>query len=228
MFNFKLMNQDKVTHHDRVAPRRAHQRATMSMVLVLGAVALLAAACSSSKPAVTKKKAKAPVTTTTSTTTTTTTTTTSTLPPPSQPALPIKTRTVTIHGVSETVLTDAQGYTLYYFDPDTPTHSACTTNVLPNGKVCNKFWPPLVAPSGVKPTAQTHIPGKPTILKDPNGNQVEYNGYLLYAFSQDHAPGEASGEGFGGKWWVVTPGITPRTTTSTTSSSTTTSSSSGY
>jgi len=202
----------------------------MSMVLVLGAVALLAAACSSSKPAV-SKKAKAPVTTTSTTTTTTSTTTTTTLPPPSKPALPIKTRTVSIHGKNEVVLTDAQGYTLYYFDPDTPTHSACTTNLLPNGKVCNKFWPPLVAPSGVTPTAETGLPGTLTILKDPNGNQVEYNGYLLYAFSQDHAPGDASGEGFGNKWWVVTPGITPRSTsstTSTTSSSTTKSSSNGY
>jgi len=42
---------------------------------------------------------------------------------------------------------------------------------------------------------------------DANGNQVEYNGHLLYAYSGDTAPGQTNGEGLLGKWFVATPGL---------------------
>src|SRR5207244_8349807 len=38
----------------------------------------------------------------------------------------IHTATATVKGQSEMVLTNAQGMTLYYFTPDSATHSACT------------------------------------------------------------------------------------------------------
>jgi predicted lipoprotein with Yx(FWY)xxD motif len=46
------------------------------------------------------------------------------------------------------------------------------------------------------------------VLTDVNGQQVEYEGNLLYTFSGDTAAGQAQGEGiqsFGGTWYVVTP-----------------------
>ena len=58
-------------------------------------------------------------------------------------------KTTTIGGA--TVLTNAKGFTLYSFAPDTPTKSNC------NG-ACAQFWPPVKGPataSGVKGTFGT-------------------------------------------------------------------------
>ncbi len=41
-------------------------------------------------------------------------------------------------------------------------------------------------------------------MKTANGNQVEYNGHLLYTFSGDSGPAQSHGEGVGNKWFVVT------------------------
>ena len=37
--------------------------------------------------------------------------------------------------------------------------------------------------------------GKLTVLNDANGDQVAYNGHLLYTFTSDH-PGQVTGQGF--------------------------------
>ena len=61
------------------------------------------------------------------------------------------------------------------------------------------------------PTATTTpLPHQLTVLADANGQQVEYDGHLLYAFVGDSAAGQAHGEGivsFGGTWHVVTPNL---------------------
>src|SRR5438105_15631392 len=48
----------------------------------------------------------------------------------------IQTATLTVKGQSETVLTNAQVLTLYYFTPDSATQSACSG-------ACSPMWPPL-------------------------------------------------------------------------------------
>lgn len=111
----------------------------------------------------------------------------------------IKTATATVQGKSVTILTDASGKTLYYFTPDTAAASACTGS-------CARAWPPLVATSGT-PTSATTLPGKLTVVSSGNGNQVEYNGHLLYTFAGDTAPGQTNGEGLLGKWFVATPDL---------------------
>ena len=57
----------------------------------------------------------------------------------------IKTSTATVDGKSETILTDAQGKTLYYFTPDTATKTACTGS-------CAQNWPPLLETGSGTPT----------------------------------------------------------------------------
>ena len=112
-----------------------------------------------------------------------------------------KTATVTVNGQSEMVLTNAAGKTLYYLTADTPTSTACTGQ-------CTTFWFPLLA-SGT-PTSSTPLPHQLTMLADANGQQVEYDGHLLYAFVGDSAAEQAHGEGivsFGGTWHVVTPNL---------------------
>ena len=95
-----------------------------------------------------------------------------------------------------TVLTNAQGFTLYSFAPDTPTKSNC------NG-VCAQNWPPVKGPataSGVKGTFGT--------IKRSNGaTQATFDGHPLYTFVGDTAPGQAKGNGLnaaGGLWHEIT------------------------
>ncbi len=53
---------------------------------------------------------------------------------------------------------------------------------------------------------------------DIHGDQVAYNGHLLYTFADDH-PGQVSGQGVHG-FFVATPGLTPIAGSSTAGSST--------
>ena len=119
---------------------------------------------------------------------------------PSSSTALIKTTTATVSGKSEMILTDAQGKTLYYFKPDTATTSACTSS-------CADNWPPLLATGSSTPTSATPLPGKLTMQTTANGNQVEYNGHLLYTFAGDSGPGQTNGQGLLGKWFVATSNL---------------------
>ena len=110
----------------------------------------------------------------------------------------IQTAQVNVKGAQKTVLVDAQGSTLYYFTPDTRTASQCTGG-------CAGTWPAYLY-SG-SPTGSSNIIGKLTVQATANGQQVEYNGHLLYTFSGDSGPGQANGEGISGKWFVATPDL---------------------
>jgi predicted lipoprotein with Yx(FWY)xxD motif len=105
-----------------------------------------------------------------------------------------KLKTTKIGGA--TVLTNAKGFTVYWFAPDTSTKSNC------NG-ACAQSWPPVKGPAtapGVK--------GKFGTIKRADGSiQATYNGHPLYTFVGDTAPGQAKGNGlnaFGGLWHEVT------------------------
>jgi len=103
-------------------------------------------------------------------------------------------KTATIGGA--TVLTNANGFTLYSFAPDTPTKSNC------NG-ACATFWPPVKGPataSGVKGTFGT-------IKRSDGSTQATFDGHPLYTFAADTAPGQAKGNGLneqGGVWHEIT------------------------
>ena len=104
-------------------------------------------------------------------------------------------KTATIGGV--TVLTNAKGFTLYWFAPDTPTTSKC------NGS-CLTYWPPVKGPA----TAGAGVTGKLATIKRSDGSvQATYNGRPLYTYVADTAPGQAKGNGLnlsGGVWHEVT------------------------
>ncbi len=110
----------------------------------------------------------------------------------------IKTATITVKGQSMTVLTNAAGFTLYYFKPDTPTKAVCTGS-------CAQKWPPLLVTGSATPTSAATLPGKLTVVNSANGNQVQYNGHFLYTYSGDTTAGEANGQGLVGVWFVATP-----------------------
>ena len=113
----------------------------------------------------------------------------------------IKTATATVNGASVTILTNAQGLTLYYRTSDAPPSTVCSGG-------CAGAWPPLVMSGSSAPTSTTSLSGKLTIVADANGNQVEYNGHPLYTYSGDTGPGQTTGEGVGGVWHICTPSLT--------------------
>ena len=119
---------------------------------------------------------------------------------PSTSAAIIKTTSATVNGKSVTILTNAQGMTLYYFKPDTATKSACTGS-------CASNWPPLLFTGSGTPVSANALPGTLSVVTDAHGQQVEYNGHLLYRFSGDTAPGQMHGEGIKGVWFVATTTI---------------------
>ena len=44
-----------------------------------------------------------------------------------------------------------------------------------------------------------------TITRDDGSTQVTYNGWPLYYFQDDAAPGDTNGQGLGGVWFLVSP-----------------------
>jgi len=106
----------------------------------------------------------------------------------------IHTASATVNGKTVTLLTNAQGMTLYYFQPDTATTSACTGG-------CASTWPPYI--SSVTPAKGT-LSGTLALQTNANGSQVTYNGHPLYNYSGDTASGQTNGEGIGNMWFVAT------------------------
>lgn len=127
---------------------------------------------------------------------------TSTVPAPST-APAVKSATATVGGASASILTNAQGMTLYYFDSDSTTTSACTGS-------CTQLWPALISSSGA-PAAPSGVNGNFSIINGGNGAQVAYNGHPLYTYSGDTAPGQTKGNGLFGKWHVATPSTAQNT-----------------
>lgn len=115
------------------------------------------------------------------------------------PAAVLASATATVAGKSEAILTDSQGMTLYYRTSDTATAVTCTGG-------CATAWPPVLLAAG-SPTASAGVTGSLSVLAGPNGRQVLYNGHPLYRFASDAAAGDTKGEGVGGVWHVVTPGL---------------------
>ena len=103
-------------------------------------------------------------------------------------------KTTTIGGT--TILTNAKGFTLYSFAPDTPTASKCYGS-------CAAYWPPV---TGTAP-ASTGLPGTVgTITRTGGARQLTYNGHPLYTYIGDSAPGQANGNNLnlnGGLWHEV-------------------------
>lgn len=99
------------------------------------------------------------------------------------------------------VLVDRRGRTLYLFERDSGTMSACTG-------ACAANWPPLrvrgtpLVGSGAKPSAVG------TTTRRDGISQLTYNRHPLYTFVNDKKPGDTNGEGvnaFGGFWFAVSP-----------------------
>jgi predicted lipoprotein with Yx(FWY)xxD motif len=96
-----------------------------------------------------------------------------------------------------TVLTDDEGYTLYWFGPDTATKSACQGS-------CARAWQPVTGPAAWGPGVTGTIGA---IVRPGGALQATYNGHPLYTTTADTGPGQTKGNGVwshGGEWHEVT------------------------
>jgi predicted lipoprotein with Yx(FWY)xxD motif len=104
--------------------------------------------------------------------------------------------TTTVIG-GTTVLTNARGFTLYSFAPDTPATSKCYGS-------CAAYWPPVTGTAAASPG----LPGAiAAITRTGGARQLTYNGHPLYTYIGDSAPGQANGNNLnlnGGLWHEVT------------------------
>lgn len=167
------------------------KRKLSMLTLALGLLAL--AGCGSSSSS-TSSSASTPTASTPATTPATTSSSVSA----STAQISVK----TVSGLGP-VLVNAQGRTLYVFEPDKHAKVTCVG-------ACASLWPPEKLPSGGKSAAVGEA--KSSLLAsdpDPEGGQVvTYAGWPLYTYAADSGPGTANGQGLnanGGLWYVISP-----------------------
>jgi predicted lipoprotein with Yx(FWY)xxD motif len=109
------------------------------------------------------------------------------------------------------VLAGSKGLTLYYFTKDKPHSgkSACFGS-------CLKAWPALAGP--VKAPTGARMPGPMGTIRRGNGTvQVTINGYPIYYYVGDKAPGQIAGNGVEGTWHIIKIKLKKGSTASTAS-----------
>jgi predicted lipoprotein with Yx(FWY)xxD motif len=98
-------------------------------------------------------------------------------------------------------LVGGNGMTLYLFTNDEPNLSNCTGG-------CAAAWPPLLIEDGATPVGGEGVLGALGITEREDGaRQVTYNGFPLYYWASDVAPGDTTGHGVNDVWFVVDPAL---------------------
>jgi predicted lipoprotein with Yx(FWY)xxD motif len=94
------------------------------------------------------------------------------------------------------ILVDSAGLTLYLFTTDEPGKTNCYDG-------CAQRWPPLLV--DMDPVVGSGVEAGLLATTDRTDGtvQVTYNGWPLYYFASDRAPGDTKGQGVGEVWYVV-------------------------
>jgi predicted lipoprotein with Yx(FWY)xxD motif len=156
-------------------------------VLAVASLALLAAGCGGSSPSSSSSGSSGGT------------------PPAAGASTPAAPSAVTIDAKSVpklgNILVTSSGLTLYMFVPDKDAKVTCVS-------LCAATWPPLFVASGGKITAGAGV--QQSMLKtDPDpagGTVVTYDGWPLYGYTGDQAPGQVTGQAVdvnGGFWYVI-------------------------
>lgn len=114
--------------------------------------------------------------------------------------------------LKKSIVVDKAGRTLYMFTEDTGgLITACTVKG-PYGAQCPQLWPPLLARGGAAAAGKGIKAALLGVGKRADGKrQVTYNHHPLYYYrgfggaTGDKKPGDASGQGFEGEWYVLSP-----------------------
>ena len=122
-------------------------------------------------------------------------------PPATSAAIPVTGAAVVNLGQNDTLgsfLVDDKGMTLYLFTKDTPNTSSCYDK-------CATTWPPLLTTDA--PAADEGVDASMlgTTTRTDGTIQVTYNGWPLYYYEKDKAPGDVVGQDVGDVWFVISP-----------------------
>ena len=107
----------------------------------------------------------------------------------------------TVSSSAGTFLANGSGHAVYLWTKDSSGMSACSG-------ACAGAWPPVTTTGTVTASGGAKSSDLGTITRSDGTKQVTYDGHPLYFFSGDSGPGMASGQGndgFGAKWWLVSP-----------------------
>ena len=115
------------------------------------------------------------------------------------PAAPVAVVTVAKTKLGR-ILVNHQGQTLYLFLEDKHGRSHCFGG-------CARVWPPALVGGTAKPKAGPGVnQAKLTTRRRPHlGRQLVYNGHPLYTTVADARPGQTTGQGYFGTWFVISP-----------------------
>jgi|tagenome__1003787_1003787.scaffolds.fasta_scaffold20909556_3 predicted lipoprotein with Yx(FWY)xxD motif len=98
------------------------------------------------------------------------------------------------------ILVDGQDMTIYVAEKDNADFESTCTGP------CMKVWPPLFTNGQVTAGPGVNSAWLGTIGRSDGLTQVEYNGWPLYHYARDAAPGDVKGQGvtaFGTRWYVL-------------------------
>jgi predicted lipoprotein with Yx(FWY)xxD motif len=184
-----IKRQEPTAHTSRVSRTHRRRSGAVLALSVLVATAVSLAACSSSGSSssspsggATTDGSQAP------------SASTSSAPAGSGDALALRNTSL------GTILTDGRGFTVYDFEADQGTTSACFD-------ACAEAWPPVPAPGGA---LQVGAGVKKSLVgqtdRADGTQQLTYDGRPLYYYAGDSAPGSTTGQGsqsFGAPWYVL-------------------------
>lgn len=108
------------------------------------------------------------------------------------------------HSGGTTILSGQNGRTVYFYTLDSAGASVCTGT-------CAKTWPPLTISNSADVVGTSAGAELGTITRPDGTQQLTYAGHPLYYYSGDTKPGQANGEGIGGKWFELAPSGLPVT-----------------
>ncbi|MCK0112820.1 hypothetical protein MWU75_11780 [Ornithinimicrobium sp. F0845] len=93
-----------------------------------------------------------------------------------------------------TILVDGEGMTLYLFTQDSPNTSVCFDD-------CLAAWPILEGEPTAGEGTDDSLLG--SFEREDGTVQATYDGWPLYYFAQDQAPGDVTGQAVNDVWWVI-------------------------
>lgn len=98
------------------------------------------------------------------------------------------------------ILVDDEGFTLYRFEEDSadPPEATCFDD-------CAEIWPPVLAMAefGFSDGLDASLFG--SVERENRLDQATLNGWALYRYAEDDAPGDVNGHGVNDVWFAVTP-----------------------
>lgn len=159
----------------------------MRLKIALIALVLIAAACGGDDAEAVETSVAA------ETAAPTTAAPTTAAPETTQPAIQAVSVVLAESGLGE-ILVDGDGNTVYLFVPDAQGPSVCVDG-------CADAWPPLVGDVSAGDGVDAGLLG--SVARDDGTEQATFNGWPLYYFASDAAPGDTNGQGVNEVWYVL-------------------------